>query len=161
MIPILFPVSNLDMNENANIEDSDLISAIGSATPPDIGQYSGQMNFTTGLLTEELPYLLDGIFNNSTSSTAVVPQDADGGTAINPPVAAAVGLTQVDTNHPSKLKIAFAAAPGAAGTFTITGYTKIGLSRTTVGIAPRRSPSTPPIRTTNHGITMCGMRITR
>ena len=126
MIPILFPVSNLDMNENANIEDSDLISAIGSATPPDIGQYSGQMNFTTGLLTEELPYLLDGIFNNPTSSTAVVPQDADGGTAINPPVAAAVGLTQVDTNHPSKLKIAFAAAPGAAGTFTITGYTKIG-----------------------------------
>ena len=126
MIPILFPVSNLDMNENANIEDSDLISAIGSATPPDIGQYSGQMNFTTGLLTEELPYLLDGIFNNPTSSTAVAPQDADGGTAINPPVAAAVGLTQVDTNHPSKLKIAFAAAPGAAGTFTITGYTKIG-----------------------------------
>ena len=70
MIPILFPVSNLDMNENANIEDSDLISAIGSATPPDIGQYSGQMNFTTGLLTEELPYLLDGIFNNPTSSTS-------------------------------------------------------------------------------------------
>ena len=54
MIPILFPVSNLDMNENANIEDSDLISAIGSATPPDIGQYSGQMNFTTGTVDRRI-----------------------------------------------------------------------------------------------------------
>ena len=54
IIPILFPVSNLDMNENANIEDSDLISAIGSATPPDIGQYSGQMNFTTGTVDRRI-----------------------------------------------------------------------------------------------------------
>ena len=144
MIPVLFPVSNLDMNEQANVEASDLISSVGAATPPVIGQYSGQCNFTTGLLVEELAYLFDGIFNNPTSSEEVEAQDADGGTAIDVvsgtdqaitltiPDNSALTPAQADgTLHPSKLKITFGtlAVPeeaGQAGSFTVTGFTKIG-----------------------------------
>ena len=70
VVPILFPVSNLDMNEDAAIDDSDLITGLGAATPPDIGQYSGHMNFTTGVLTEELPYLIAGILPTTGGNTS-------------------------------------------------------------------------------------------
>ena len=140
MIPVLFPVSNLDMNEQANVEASDLISSVGAATPPVIGQYSGQCNFTTGLLVEESAYLFDGIFNNPTSSEEVEAQDADGGTAIDVvsgtdqaitltiPDNSALTPAQADgTLHPSKLKIEFdTVAAGQTGSFTVTGFTKIG-----------------------------------
>ena len=151
----MYPVSNLDMNENANIEDSDLISSLGAAEPPDIGQYSATANFTTGLLTEDMPPILDGIFNNPTSSTPVPIQDADAGIAINPPEDDDVALVLPDnsalmppqpdgTLHPSKLKIVFATAPMQAGSFTIVGFTKIGAKQNNL----RRREETIEVNTT-------------
>ena len=157
----MYPVSNLAMNEDANIEDSDLISSLGAAEPPDIGQYSGTANFTTGLLTEDMPPILDGIFNNPTNSTPVPIQDADAGIAINPTAsttAVPVGLTlpvrtapqPPGTAHPSKLKITFGtlavpAAPAQAGSFTIVGFTKIGAKQGNI----RRREETIEVNTTD------------
>ena len=127
MIPILFPVSNLDMNEDANISESDLISALGAATPSEIGQFSGHANFTTGVLTENLPYLLAGQFNpqGGLTSTAVGIQSAGAAIAVPANGDVVIVLPTGGTTHPSKIKITFAAAP-ASGTLLVEGYTKIG-----------------------------------
>ena len=127
MIPILFPVSNLDMNEDANITESDLISALGAATPSEIGQFSGHVNFTTGVLTENLPYLLAGIFNpqGGLTSTAVGTQSAGAAIAVPANGDVVIVLPTGGTTHPSKIKMTFAAPP-ASGTLLVEGYTKIG-----------------------------------
>ena len=125
---LMYPVSNVDVNEDADTQESDLFSSIGAATEPEIGQYWGHTNFTTGILNEELPYLLYGMFPTSKTSTPyedvtqadiAVPTSgecSDPPTGIHDPATAA---------RPAKIKLAFAAAPGA-GTLEVRGYIRIG-----------------------------------
>ena len=124
---LMYPVSNVDINEDADTQESDLFSSIGAATEPEIGQYWGHTNFTTGILNEELPYLMYGMFPTSKTSTpyddvtqGAIAVPTSGDVPIIPPVFPAASPVR-----PAKIKLAFAAAPGA-GTLEVRGYIKIG-----------------------------------
>ena len=131
MVNKSFPVSNLNLNEQADTTESDLITARGGFTEDDVAQYYGGVDYTTGMLLEDLPHLLRGQFNPiSLASTAVAPQDvssvaipAAGALTAFLPMQVTPAVAYLD--HPSKAKITFAAAPGA-GTMEIEGYIKIG-----------------------------------
>ena len=131
MVDRSFPVSNLNLNEQADTAESDLITARGGFTEDEIAQFFGGVDFTTGMLLEDLPHLLRGQFNpSSLVSTAVVRQNvsgvvvpADGALTAFLPMQGTPAVAYLD--HPSKAKITFAAAPGA-GTMRIEGYIKIG-----------------------------------
>lgn len=65
MIPVLFPVSAITLDEDADIEESNLITALGSAPPVDIGQLYATGGFTTRILPEYFYHILEGILNPS------------------------------------------------------------------------------------------------
>ena len=130
---LMYPVSNVDINEDADTQESDLFSSIGAATEPEIGQYWGHANFTTGILNEELPYLLYGMFPTSKTSTpyedvtqAAIAVPASGDVPIVEPV-----FTPTSAARPAKIKLDFAAAP-VAGTLDVRGYVRIGPGRDNV-----------------------------
>ena len=131
MVDKSFPVSNLNLNEQSDSTESDLITARGGFTEDEIAQFFGGVDFTTGMLLEDLPHLLRGQFNPiSLASTAVAPQNvasvvipASGALTAFLPMRGVPPEAYLD--HPSKARITFAAAPGA-GTMTIEGFIKIG-----------------------------------
>ena len=133
MYRLMYPVSNVDINEQADTQESDLFSAIGAATEPEIGQYWGQANFTTGILNEELPYLLYGMFPTSKTSTpyedvdqaSIASMTANTPITLTPPVWMTGGNPDPDKVRPAKIKLSFATAPGA-GVLRVRGYVKVG-----------------------------------
>ena len=131
MVNKSFPVSNLNLNEQADTTESDLITARGGFTEDEIAQFYGGVDYTTGILLEDIAHLLRGQFNpTQLVSTAVATQDV-ASVAIPAAGALTAFLPMQGTpaepylDHPSKAKITFATAPGA-GTMTIEGFIKIG-----------------------------------
>ena len=131
MVDRSFPVSNLNINEDADTTPSDLITARGGFTENETGQFYGGVDCTTGMLVDDMLHLLRGMFNpTSLASTALATQDvasvaipASGALTAFLPMQGTPAVAYLD--HPSKAKITFALAPGA-GTMTIEGYIKIG-----------------------------------
>ena len=77
----------------------------------------------------KLPYYLEAIVNSPNVTNAVVPPVIQAAVAV--PAEGDRPLVMPTLLYPSKLKLAFAAAPGS-GTLTIEGYIKIGPAATNV-----------------------------
>ena len=69
MIPVLFPVSAITLDGNADTEESNLITAFGSAPPVEIGQEFADGGFTTRILPEYFHHILGGILNPSPAAS--------------------------------------------------------------------------------------------
>lgn len=129
MVNRAYPVSNLDQNEQADTVESNLITARGGFTEDEIGQYFGSVDFTTGVLLEDMSHLLRGMFNPSSLVSIAVDKRtvADVSVPANGEVSDA--LPESGFEHPSKVKISFAAAP-VSGILTLEGFVKIGAKST-------------------------------
>ena len=63
MLPLLFPASEISLDEDAEITESDLISAFGADVASEIGQLWGAGSITTGILPEHFIHIIQGILN--------------------------------------------------------------------------------------------------
>lgn len=73
MIQKAFPCSSLEVGEDADIQESDLITALGADTPDEIGQFWSTFNFTTRVLIEDIFHFLRGLFNTSAVTSTALP----------------------------------------------------------------------------------------
>ena len=72
MIPVLFPVSALTIDEDADTEETNLITAFGGAPPVETGQLYATGGFTTRLLPDYIFHILEGILNPTKNASVAV-----------------------------------------------------------------------------------------
>lgn len=117
MIPRRFPVSATSLNEQAEVEDSNLISSLGADSPSEIGQFWAAGDFTTKLLAEDVLHLFNGILNPDNFSPSPTALTADTAPTTFPAPA-------TNTGWPSKLQIT-----RSGGTVTSAGKVVVVGSR--------------------------------
>ena len=128
MTSVLFPVSAITLDEDADIEESNLITAFGAAPPVEIGQLAATGGFTTRILPEFFSHILEGILNPTKNSSVALAEGALGSVA-----AGTVTITNAsypghgtpveDVGYPSRIK--FTAITGD-GTIKIKGKRRAG-----------------------------------
>lgn len=128
MIPVLFPVSAITLDGNADTEESNLITAFGSAPPVEIGQEYADGGFTTRILPEYFYHILEGILNPSPAASVQLGEKplgalASGTVTITNASYPGDGTPLADVGYPSKIK--FTGITGT-GTITIRGKRKAG-----------------------------------
>ena len=131
----LFPVSAITLDEDADIEESNLITAFGAAPPVEIGQLYAQGGFTTRILPEYFYHILEGVLNPTKNASTALPESATFGAI------AAGSFTPVgsdrhkypghgspleDVGWPSKVKFGTVSGGGDGKTIKIVGRRRAG-----------------------------------
>lgn len=107
MIPKRFLVSAIDIDEDVDIEESNIISAIGADVPSEQGQYSISGSLTTRVYAEDFWHLLRGILvpvASSFTSVALTGEVALASTNGNPSGALTLTKTMPQANVGSEPK---------------------------------------------------------
>lgn len=126
MIQKFFGGSALDMNEQAEVVESNEWNSLGADSEDEIGQFWGQMNFTKRVSVEDHLIFADGMFNASPTSMQVAAQTTSG-QAIAANAATDITAPTGGLNHPSKITFDFGTAPANNTSLTIRGNIKIGV----------------------------------
>lgn len=121
-----FSASSLDLNEDANVVESNEWSSSGADSADEIGQFWGHMNVTKRVSVEDHLIFAYGEFNNATASTQV-PAQAGGTLAIGANATTDITAPSGGLNHPSRLQLTFATAPANDTSIQIRGNIKIGV----------------------------------
>ena len=147
MEPYLFPASEISLDEDAEITESDLISAFGADTPTEIGQLWGAGSITTGILPEHFIHIIRGILNPSLINGAALTVNAGDQPLANQPNALPPSRITIDAakrvpkakhgsvdayEFPSKIQLALTGSPTVASDakMVITGRRRIGRDTT-------------------------------
>ena len=95
MIPVIFPVSAIGIDGDADVVESNLITAYGSAGPQEIGQEWVDGGWTTRILPEYIHHMLEGILNPITAASVAL----NNGVATAQQTGNANGALTITNNH--------------------------------------------------------------